>query len=106
MKKHILSLIAVVISVVFIAGVSFLVHSGPKLDFCTDGSNNGIGMWLLGLLCVLAVIVPCFILIRYIQKMKDRRKQVFFSVYLVIAIGIVAYYMAMLLGWSDCPPQI
>lgn len=106
MKKYILLFATMVISIGIIGGIAFLVHSGPKLDFCTGGSNNGISMWLLGLLCVLAIIAPWLVLISYIQKMKDRRMQAFFSVCLVIAVGVVAYYVAGLLGWTDCPPQI
>ena len=97
--------ITVLISACVIGGTALLVNSGPRLDFCTAGQYNGVGLWLLGLLCLFALVAPFVVLIGYIMKIRDKRIKAFLSICLIITLCIVAYYIAGLLGWTDCPSE-
>lgn len=100
--RHSGKLLTSFISLVIVAVLALLVHTGPKIDLCSDYQVNGIGEYTLILLATLAILLPGFVLISIATQLRNKVAEALVGLAALIITFVITLGVAALLNITDC----
>lgn len=100
--RHAGKLVALLTSLVLILILTLPVHTGPKIDLCSNGHVNGAGAYILTVLATFAALLPGLALISFAMKLRSTLAQMLVGLISLPISFIAILLVAGLLNMTDC----
>lgn len=100
--RHAGKLFTLFISLAIVGVLALLVHTGPKIDLCSNYHVNGVGEYVLITLATLAMILPGLVLISVAAQLRNKVAEALIGLGALVITFVITLGIAALLNITDC----